>query len=238
MKKIMLFAFLTMGFYAGQAQEVPGQLDTKSKTKVKSSSSPSEHPISIQVHGGSQGFGLDARYGLTPRVSFRLGGSALGATRDNLFDFSGFESDNTIKGKLGNVHLMADLSPFKSSVFKFVVGAGYLFNANGDLTFKPTGNYNFGGLNLTAEEVGQLNVDFSWKGLAPYAGIGLFKSFPKRTFNVNLDLGTYFLKSPESTVVGTKLLADNQALAAQFDSNMKDYKFLPVIQLNFNFRIK
>ncbi len=55
---------------------------------------------------------------------------------------------------------------------------------------------------------------------------------------MNLDLGTYFLTAAKSTVTGTKMLANNGELEPQFDSNMKDYRFLPVIQLNFNFKIK
>ena len=157
---------------------------------------------------------------------------------DDVFNFSGFTSENTVKGKLANVHLLADLHPFKTSAFKFVVGAGYMFKANGAVKFTPTGSYSYGGLNLTGQEIGDLDIDLSWKGFAPYVGLGLFKSFPKKTFNVSLDLGTYYLTAPNSTITGTKTLADNSSVEPQLNENMKDYRFLPVLQLNFNFRIK
>ncbi len=78
----------------------------------------------------------------------------------------------------------------------------------------------------------------SWKGVAPYVGLGFLNAFPKSRFNVNLDLGTYYVGAPKSTVVGTQLLAENYRLEPQLDENMKDYKWLPVMQINFNFKIR
>ena len=87
------------------------------------------------------------------------------------------------------------------------------------------------------EEVGDLAIDISWKGVAPYLGIGLLKPFATEKFNVNLDLGTYYLNEPKSKITGTKLLADNYQLEPQLDKNMSTYRFLPVLQVNFNINI-
>jgi len=211
----------------------------KANTERISPDTSKKHPISLQVHAGTQGIGADVRYGISQQFSLRAGGSTfLPVKADNYFHFSGFDADNTIKGELSNVHLLADVVPFKVKWFRLVGGAAYLFKANGGLEFIPKGNSTFGGLNLTAAEIGKLAIDLSWQGVAPYVGFGLFKSFPKRSFNINLDLGTYYLNSPKSTVVGTKLLSENKQMEIQLDNNMKDYRFLPVLQVNFNFKIK
>ena len=68
--------------------------------------------------------------------------------------------------------------------------------------------------------------------------VALFKSFPNRLFNMNIDVGTYYLASPGTSFTGTKLLSDNNSQASQFHQNMEGYRWLPVLQLNFNFRIK
>lgn len=202
---------------------------------------PNNNPISVQVLAGTQGLGAEVRYGATPKLGVRLGGSTSTSIKVNdALKFSGFEAGNTIRAELSNVHLLADYAPFNTNAFRLVAGAGYLFQAGGGIEFAPIPgkSYTFGEVTLTGEEVGQIDVDMSWKGLAPYLGLGLFKALPKGRFNVNLDLGTYFLKSPNSTVTGTKLLADNQEMELQLEKNMKDYRFLPVLQLNFNFRIR
>src|SRR5690606_32248874 len=122
-----------------------------------------------------------------------------------------------LTAQVSTVHLLADYAPFKTDLFRVVGGLGYLFQAGGGMQFFPKGTYKYGDISLTGEEVGQLDIDLSWEGVAPYLGLGLFKSIPKRRFNINLDLGTYFMKSPESTVVGTNLLSKNQAMEAQLE---------------------
>ena len=236
MKKFLLLTLAIV--YAGlsYAQD-PSMGMAKNRSLLDTGSI--QHPVSLQVLAGTQGLGADLRYGINPKVGLRLGGSTSTAIKVNdAIKFSGFDASNTLTAQMSNVHLLADYAPFNTDVFRVVGGLGYLFQAGGGLQFFPNGSYNYGELTLTGAEVGQLDIDLSWKGVAPYLGLGMFKSVPKRRFNINLDLGTYFLKAPESTVVGTKLLSENQQLEGQLERNMESYRFLPVIQLNFNFKIK
>jgi len=236
MKKSLLLMLALAYAGLGFAQET-AVMPTKNRSVLDTGSK--QHPINLQILAGSQGLGADVRYGVTPKLGLRLGGSTSTSIKVNdAIKFSGFDASNTLNAQMSNVHLFADYAPFKTNAFRVVAGLGYLFKAGGALEFFPNGSYNYGDMTLTGAEVGQLDIDLSWKGVAPYLGLGLFKSVPKRLFNINLDLGTYFLKSPESTVVGTKLLSENQQMETQLEKNMESYRFLPVIQLNFNFRIK
>ncbi|WP_232336496.1 hypothetical protein [Mucilaginibacter aquatilis] len=195
--------------------------------------------ISFQLQAGTQGIGGDLRYGLTSRISLRGGASFIPVKANNIFTFSGFDSNNSLSVKFSNVHLWADVVPFKKlQGLRLITGAGYLFKANGNINVLPTGTYSVGNYKLTPADLGSLNIDMSWRGVAPYLGLGLFKGFPKNRFNVNLDLGTYYLSSPKSKVTGTEMLADNYKLEPQLNANMKGYRWLPVAQLNFNFRLR
>lgn len=232
MKKLLFLMLVLASAGSGFAQ-------TQGKSLSVQETSANEHPISLQVIAGTQGIGADVRYGITPKLGLRFGGSTSTSIKVNdAIKFSGFDASNTLNAQMSNVHLLADYAPLNTNAFRVVAGLGYLFKAGGELQFFPTGNYSYGDMTLTAAEVGQLDVDLSWKGVAPYLGIALFKSVPQKLFNINLDLGTYFLKAPESTVVGTKLLSENQQMETQLEKNMESYRFLPVIQLNFNFKIK
>ncbi|MES2651972.1 MAG: hypothetical protein V4663_09530 [Bacteroidota bacterium] len=192
----------------------------------------------IQLHAGTQGFGLDLKYGVLPKLDIRIGASSsLAIGVSNVVQLEGLNADNNLTAHFTNIHLIGDFSPFRTRKFRISAGVGYLFQATGNLLFTPTGTYHFDGMELTGEEVGNLTIDLSWKGVAPYLGIGLFKPFASKIFNVNMDLGTYYLNAPKSKITGTKLLADNYQLEPQLDKNMSSYRFLPVIQINFNMNI-
>ena len=197
------------------------------------------HHLSFQLEAGTQGPGGDFRYGINKHLSARIGGSFIPFTGNNLVELPGFQSTNSIRVNFYNIHLLADYVPFTGfRSLRLVAGGAYLYKADGGFTVIPTGSYTYNGITVTGTDIGTLNMDVTWKGFAPYAGLGLFRSFPHHAFNVNLDLGTYYLTAPQTHIVGTGLLADNYKLEPQFNQNLKDYRWLPVVQLNFNFRIK
>ncbi len=106
------------------------------------------------------------------------------------------------------------------------------------MLISPTDDYSINNRTITADQLGVVNAGINWRGFAPYAGISLFNPFPANRFNVNIDLGSYYLSRPGTSFNGTNMLADNQAGAIQFNENMKGYRWMPVMQLNFNFKIK
>lgn len=197
------------------------------------------HSLSLQIEAGTQGLGADLRYGLLSRLSVRGGMSFIPVKQNNVLTLPGFQSTNSASVNFYNAHLLADFVPFKKMRgFRLVGGAAYLYKAEGGVNVIPTGSYTYGNTTVTGTDIGSLNLAVSWKGVAPYAGFGLFKSFPNHLFNFNLDLGTYYLNQPQTHIVGTGLLSDNNQLEPQFNQNLKGYRWLPVLQLNFNFKLK
>lgn len=227
MRKLLLLILICVCSFANAQQTI----------KPKAPDASFHKSFSFQVEGGTQGFGGDLRYSFLPKLSARLGANFLPLNANNVFSVSGFDANNSLTARFSNVHLLADYTPFKAQWFRIVGGAAYLTKANGNVNIVPNSNYNFGNTTLTADQLGQLNVDVTWKGVAPYLGVGFFKAVPSRLFNINLDLGTYYLSSPNAIVTGTKLLVDNSSQQGQINENLKNYRFLPVVQLNFNFRI-
>ncbi|OCX54693.1 hypothetical protein BEL04_10740 [Mucilaginibacter sp. PPCGB 2223] len=198
-----------------------------------------KHHLSMQFEAGTQGVGADLRYGAFKQLSFRLGASFIPVTANNALSLPGFQSTNSINVNFYNAHLLADIVPFKGARgLRLVLGGAYLYKADGGLNVIPTGSYNYNNVTVTGTDIGSLNMNVSWKGVAPYMGLGLFRSFPSHVFNFNLDLGTYYLAQPHTHIIGTGLLSDNYQLEPQFNENLKDYRWLPVLQLNFNFKLK
>lgn len=242
MKKLLLLMLLATPLIAG-AKTVADTTEQSpvglSYPKQLAVNSKFNHSLSLQLQAGTQGFGADLRFGLLSRLSARAGASFIPVKANNVLDLPGFQSTNTATVNFYNAHLLADFVPFKKARgFRLVGGAAYLYKADGGISVIPTGTYKYGNMTVTGTDIGNLNLNVSWKGIAPYMGIGLFKSFPNKVFNFNLDLGTYYLNQPSTHIVGTGLLSDNNTLEPQFNENLKDYRWLPVLQLNFNFKLK
>jgi hypothetical protein len=221
----------------GTKPSKPGKPQKKPVIKC-TDASPFISPLSLQVLVGSQGIGADVKYGFLPRLSGRLGFGIIPININNAFSFSDFTTADQLSARFFNLHLLADYSPFNKSPFRIVGGAGYIIKGNANAIISPTGTYQFGNTTITHDQIGSLYATVTWKGLAPYLGVAFFKSFPRRLFNMNLDVGTYYLPGPGTSLTGTKLLSDNNTQQPKFNQNMQSYRWLPVVQLNFNFRIK
>jgi hypothetical protein len=195
-------------------------------------------PSALEINVGTQGIGADYSYGILPRLAVRLGADIIPLSAKNLFNVSGFKSTSKATAKFQNIHLLADFIPFKDhSGLRLVGGMAYFFKANGDINLQPSDEYSYGDIILTSDQVGQINMNVNWNGVAPYVGIGLARLFPSRLFNVNLDVGTYYLSRPNATITGTGILEGNGSQTGQLNDNLKNYKWLPVLQLNFNFKL-
>ncbi|HWB23949.1 MAG TPA: hypothetical protein VG738_00650 [Chitinophagaceae bacterium] len=195
------------------------------------------HKKAIIFYAGTAGIGGDLRYGILPRVSARLGAGVTPVNLPNSFKLNSFKSNIGLNVNFTNVHLIADLQPFGGSGFRVSVGAGYFVKAKTIADITPTENITFGNISFTPDEFGSMQISANWQGLAPYLGVGFFRTFPNRLFNINLDLGTYYLTAPQTTIIATKALAPNEENNAQLQQNLSTYRWLPVLQLNFSFRL-
>ncbi|MEJ2883489.1 hypothetical protein [Pedobacter sp. GR22-6] len=232
MRKRLLSMFLLL-FSGGLlfAQDLPADSTKKS---VSDSLSYLEKS-SIQLHGGTQGFGISARYAFLPMLSGRLGGSFGSVKISEGIEFDNLSSDNTLKAELSNLHLWAEFSPL--SWLRINAGAGYFFKLKAKAVTVPNESITQDGITLEPEEIGSLTTEVSYKKFAPYFGLGLGRGIPKHRFNVNFDIGTYYLSSPHVTMTGTEYLEDNSHNGPILERNMRDYRWLPVLQLNLSFKL-
>lgn len=225
MKKLILAAIVSLTSYAASAQNFPV-------------SDMESHAQSISFTTGTQGIGAEYRYGLTNALNLRIGGNVLPVNANNVMQLSGFHADSKMSGKFSNAHLLADITPFRNvSFLRVVAGGAYFMQANGQINVNPTDTYSYGDIKLNKEQVGDLKLNMDWKGFAPYLGFGLAHAFPQHKFNINLDLGTYYLTRPDANIAATGILAGNTTQTAQFQKNVNDYRWYPQVQVSFNFKL-
>lgn len=239
MKKITLLStilFLTL--CSSHAQTIEQQEVTTTVESTKSISGKNPTQISLSLHAGTSGVGIATRVSVSNKIYFRLGYTLMPINYTLVTDLGGLKSNTDLSTNFNNTHLFAEWRPFNKSGFRLVAGAAYFMNATATTTLSPSDKYTVGNVVLTPEDIGKLKIDIDWKGIAPYFGIGLGKGFGKNLFNINFDLGAMYLQSPVCTVTGSGRLSDNAQLGTQLTKNLEDYKWLPLMQINLNFKIK
>ncbi len=226
MKKIYLLALTLVG-----SMNLFGQEPTADSTKSV------DHRFMTSLHAGTVGFGLDFKYNYGIHTA-RLGYSTVPFHYATSVDM-GIKMGADAKVAYNNLHLLYDVQPFKKVVwFRLTTGVAIFTSAQIKAKLTPQEAVETKIVTLTAEEIGDVEITIDSKGFAPYLGLGLGRAVPKKKFNVNFDFGTYYLPAPKVTVIGTKLLENNTALGKQMTEDLKTYRWMPVIQLNFTYLIK
>lgn len=226
MKKIYLLALTFVG-----------TMNLFGQTKSADTLSTADHRFMTSLHAGTVGFGLDFKYNYGMHTA-RLGYSMIPFHYATVVDM-GLQMGADAKVSYNNVHLLYDVTPFKKAQWlRFTAGAAYFTSAQVIAKLTPQEAVETKIVTLTAEEIGNVEITVDSKGFAPYLGLGLGRAVPKKKFNVNFDLGSYYLPAPTVSVVGTKLLENNAALGTQMTEDLKTYRWMPVLQLNFTYLIK
>ena len=233
------FLFMTASVVRAQDTNAP---KTKSK-KVKKVASD-EMTSSVGVMVGTQGVGADYILKVDRHFGVRLGFSYLpnvSYKMENVFSMG----DVTAKVDVGtrdftNGHVFFDYFPFKSSGFRITAGYAYFMQSSASATVTPQGTYKFNDYPLTQDQVGTATGTLTWEsGLSPYFGGGfVFGANNGKKLHFIFDLGTYYLPRPYAQVVGTGLMSQNSVNAAQFQTNVKDYRWLPVLQIGASYTFK
>jgi hypothetical protein len=229
-KRLLSVVVLLCSMTWAQAQTVPAD-----SAKAATATSFSPENATLQLHGGTQGFGIAARYNFLPKVAARLGGSYGAVKINDGFSFDNLSTDNKIEANFSNVHLYGEYSAL--SWLRIVAGAAYLFKADGKVEMTPNESVTQDGITLEPSEIGMLTTRITYKKFAPYLGLGFGRGLPQHRFNVNFDLGFYYLSAPHVTMTGTEYLEGNDQNGPILTENMKNYRFLPVLQLNLNFKL-
>jgi hypothetical protein len=212
------------------SQKVNAQIDTSSPSLLNQKS--------VLLNVGTQGVGAEFAYGILPELALRGGFNFIPFKANDVFKISGFNSTSNLSADFYNAHVLADYIPLKTATWlRLVGGFAYFFKAKGDIRIIPSDDYKYGDLVLTDDQIGYVDLKVNWKGLAPYLGLAFAHTFPRNKFNVNFDLGTYYLSKPKADIIGTGLLEGNSSQTSQFQSNIKDYRWLPIVQINFSYKL-
>jgi hypothetical protein len=208
------------------------------KTYSQDSTSVSEKKNAFAISFGSPGLGLEYARKLSPKINAKLVWHSF-----NLKDFE--KEDIEIKDDL--VDLLANLEvsiidvgieylPFTNSSFKLTAGLGFLSNVNANGVVTYTEEVVFGDVVVSKNDVGEINGDISWTGVAPYLGIGFGRAIPKKRLGFGIEFGSYFSSSPDVKLTATELLAPTAEQEDNLREALTSFKFIPRVQLRIAYK--
>lgn len=197
----------------------------------------------LGVHLGSQGFGIDAAYETSELFAIRIGSSFAPYGLNKTRNWGNQQYTVDMDAKFYNAQAVAEYKPFRiSSTSSFmqklavVGGFAYFFKSEADATAAPKDDYHYGDVVIPKDDLGTVKSHIKWKGFAPYLGAGIRSFDLGGRFGLNVDLGTYYLSSPDVTITADKMLSENSSNQQTVQENMKNYRWLPVLQVGVSYR--
>lgn len=196
-------------------------------------------PTSIGLAVGTSGVGLEFCGNLNERFNLRAGFGYIPKFNYTATDPIGqYEVETKYKSELFQVHFFGDWFVFGPN-FHLTAGiAGYM---GGKSTAKsiPVGDIYYGDINVNDDpaRMGYVESTVTLNTIAPYAGLGWQNLINSKHFGLSLDLGTYYaLSRPQVDMSATGYLIGNETNRAQLAENLKGYRWLPNLQLGFNYK--
>lgn len=130
--------------------------------------------------------------------------------------------------------------PFKKKFIYLKSGIGYALKQTYFVRITSPTGLMLGGMQISAEDFGQIDFNVNWNRLMPYVGIGIGKKEPKKKIGATFNIGFLYMGSPkirahfegflESTTFDTEIV--------NIQENMKNYSYLPVLSVTIRYRIK
>jgi hypothetical protein len=195
-------------------------------------------PLAVSAKCSTLGLGGEAHVQITPGINARLGANVF-----NL-DLDGTESDIEYDFGLDllSCSALCDWHVFGGS---FRITAGVILNdTNVDLTAKSATSLTIGDETYTTDDITSLTGQMTFNDIAPYVGFGWGSAFDNEgRWGIITDFGVAFVGSPEVALSASGPLSDNDIFLtelererAQFEEDIKDFKFYPVISLSLFYR--
>lgn len=189
--------------------------------------------MAVAAKLGTLGLGVEGTFGLTEHFNARLGFNRFNYDRTE--DISDIEYDLDLEWQ--SISLLADWHPFGNS-FRFTAG---LMNNGNELKGSSTssgvtvGDTFYPGIGLDAK------LDFD--STAPYLGVGWGNALTaERGWGFNVDVGIMYQGSGNVTLTPTgpnASLVDPADVAAEeqnFEDDIRDYKYYPVLSFGISYK--
>lgn len=183
----------------------------------------------------TSGLGLNVRYILNERFTFKTGVETLNFNTSFDFDENDIDYAANLNYKTGGIFLLADYFYLPA----LYVSAGAAVNhLNPKVKGEAVDDFQYGDITIPASKIGDFKIEMepSMK-ISPYGGIGFRQFFGKKNQVVyNFETGLYYMGEPQVNISANGLLAPTADPAHHkkelFEKQLKAYKYYPVVKMN------
>lgn len=189
--------------------------------------------IGVNPKVGTLGLGVELSKGFGNNLSVGLALNSYDFTDKEVYDGVNYDFDLDFK----TVGVLANWHPF-GGVFRITAGA---FKNDNKMTLTGTAGPGsvIGNVTLGPGQSASLSSGISFRDTAPYIGIG-WGSAPGSSFGLTFDIGALQQGSPKVSLSqsgGVPITpADIELERQQLESELKDFKWYPVVALGLYFR--
>lgn len=227
-----------------KAEETTATADTTAKTKPTKDQIKKNHFLgydgrsAIAINISSVGIGLEYAHNLNEHLNARLRFNAFQLSDlEQALELSGAPTLVTANVNIFTTDLLLEYLPFPQRNFKLVVGGSFISSGKGDVNIAYNESIKYGDIIIAPEDIGDMTIGVDYGGFAPYMGLGWGRAVPRKRVGFGIEIGTYYVGSPEVTLTATNMLVNTSQEEGQLQENMGDYKWFPFLNMRLSFRL-
>lgn len=129
--------------------------------------------------------------------------------------------------------------PFRRGSFFLAAGLAYTWHPHLRAVATADGKLDLGGLELTPEDVGVIDLQVRWRPVIGYVGWGFGRVVPRRRVGVGFEMGVFYLGRPRVNLQYEGFL-ETTTLAEQvpvIEHNLRNYRYLPTLNLRVSYKL-
>lgn len=140
---------------------------------------------------------------------------------------------------IGTVQAGLKWNPFRRGSFFVAAGIGYSWHPAIGFEITANDKLNLGGLELTPEDVGTINLGVRWHPVVGYAGWGFGRTIPRRRIGIGFEMGVYYLGKPSVQLDYTGFLETTnlREQVGTVERNLSGYRYLPSLSLTISYAL-
>ncbi len=192
------------------------------------------------AHAGLLGYGADFATRVNPHLILRAG--------VNFFQLEGFEDVRELAGRSVLIvasnntlsfDMMGEYYPWQKSSFKLIFGGSYIQSLTANAMIMVTDPMMFGEIELTPEQVGEMDIELAYGGMAPFLGIGFGRSIPNKRIGLGLEVGSYYIGSPSVNMNASELLEPSASAEQEksLEESFRTLSWLPAVKFRLAVRL-
>ncbi len=211
------------------------------KANVLKDTAVSYIPRSLAINFSTRGYGIEAGFKLRniSYLGFRLHANYFGFKKSQKIEMDKGTSLEVFPDissfVLGG---LADYYPFKKRSFRLTGGFSCDVKQNYRVAFSTSSGLDLGGLLISSDDFGNINMGIKWNTFRPYLGLGFGRSIMKKSLGVGFDMGVAYMGSPKLELLYEGFLETTtiDQEIKKVEANMQGYSFYPYlsIQLKYN----